>query len=125
MKGKFASIGVAVIVLVVAAAIIFGLTHNFWLGLNGWGPVRTVDTVVTKTYIDHGEQNQSHYMVGTESGVFEVDNGWNLGVSNADEIYAKMKEGHKYHLTTKGNKLVWYFGIQNYPYIIKVEEIKQ
>ena len=61
-------------------------------------------------------------MVGTDQGVFEVDNGLWLGVWNSDELYSKLIQGHKYHITTKGNKWVNMF-FQEYPYVVAVQEI--
>lgn len=116
MKKFLTSAIVILVVLLIISGIVFSMSWRFWMGVNGWGPRRTVDTVVTKTYIDNDKQG-SHYMVATDSGVYEVDNGWWLGVTNADEIYGGLKEGHRYHLNTKGNKLTWYYGIQYYPYI--------
>jgi hypothetical protein len=61
-------------------------------------------------------------MVATDQGVFEIDNGALLGVWNADEMYGRLKEGHTYRITTKGNKVVGYFS-QEYPYIISLEDV--
>ena len=108
---------------VVAASIFFCLTWAFWLGGHGWGPYHEVDATITRAYVDTGDKH-SHYMVGTDNGVFEVQNGFLLGVYNADEIYSKFRENHKYHIKTKGNKIVWWFGIQEYPYVVKADELK-
>jgi hypothetical protein len=90
------------------------------VGVGGWGPENRVQgATVTRTYVDFsgtGENRESHYMVATDKGVFEVNNGWMLGVWNADEIYGRLKPGEKYDFTTKGNRVVnWY--AQEYPYI--------
>lgn len=61
-------------------------------------------------------------MVATDQGVFEVQNGYMLGMWNADEVYGRMIPGKTYNITTKGNKVVGMF-FQEYPYIIQATEI--
>ncbi len=90
-------------------------------GVGGFGPIRSVDATVQSLYVDRGSSS-SHYMVGTDAGVFEVDNGILLGVWNSDEIYSKLVSGHRYRFTTEGNRSVG-FWLQEYPYITKAEEI--
>jgi hypothetical protein len=119
---KLKALGGILGVLVILALIVFGLSWRFWMGVGVYGPTRTVETTVNRVYIDTSKEG-SHYMVGTDSGVYEIENGYWLGVNNADELYAKLKDGRKYRLTTEGNKVVWYFGIQEYPFITKVEAI--
>lgn len=91
---------------------------SYRYGVDGFGPVVTQTATVERLYVDNG--GSSHYMVGTDKGVFEVSNGWLLGLWNADELYAKLEAGETYTITTKGNKVVgWFF--QQYPYIIEVK----
>lgn len=99
--------------------IIFPLL-NIIYGVGGFGPQRTVIATVNTKHVDSGEN--SHYMITTDAGVFEVDNGFMLGVWNSDEIYGSIQDRKKYKFTTKGNKVIGMF-FQEYPYIIKCEEI--
>jgi len=112
----FCVLAVVLVFFLIAAFI----AMPFILGTGGCGPERAFEATVTRLYVDHsgsGKNSSSHYMVGTDAGVFEVDNGWMLGVWNADEIYASLREGRRYKLKTKGNKVVgWFF--QDYPYIV-------
>ena len=92
-------------------------------GCGSFGPAKTQDVTVQRLYVDSGSnESGSHYMVGTDKGVFEVENGWLLGLWNADELYSKMKDGHRYRITTKGNKVVGFF-FQEYPYVTAVEAL--
>jgi hypothetical protein len=103
---------------------IFGLFFiPMAFGLGGCGPTRTQEIVVQRLYVDNSGET-SHYMVGTDCGVFEVDNGLFLGMWNADEVYSKLKEQKRYRVVTKGNKVVGMF-LQSYPYIVQVTEIKE
>jgi hypothetical protein len=96
------------------------------MGTHGFGPTNTVTVTVVKTYVDTstGENGDSHYMVATNKGVFECNNGWWLGVWNCDEIFGQLAQGKTYTIKTKGNKVVNFF-MQEYPYILSVQEIKQ
>ena len=98
------------------------------MGVGYFGPEEVRETVVTDKQIDTSgnKENgvQSHYMVYTEVGVFEVDNSFMLGIYNADEIYAKLVKGKKYRITTKGTKVANFF-YQEYPYVTKVEPINE
>ena len=89
-------------------------------GCGSFGPTKVHDVTVTRLYVDAGG-DYSAYMVGTDKGVFEVDNGVFLGLWNADELYAVLKEGRRYRITTKGNKVLG-FWLQQYPYITKIQE---
>jgi hypothetical protein len=100
---------------------------NMFLGVGAFGPTRQWEVTVQRAYVDYsgsGDNKESHYMVATDKGMFEVDNGWMLGVWNADELYGKMVPGKKYHITTEGNKVVGMF-YQEYPYITAVREIRE
>jgi outer membrane phospholipase A len=65
------------------------------------------------------DSSSSHYMVATNMGIFEVDNGIMLDVWNSDEIYGALEVGKTYTITTKGERVVGMF-FQSYPYVIKV-----
>ena len=92
------------------------------LGLYPFGPERTITATVNRLYVDVSgskESADSHYMVGTDVGVFEVDNSWWLHIWDADKKYAMLKEGNTYELTIKGNERTSMF-FQSYPGITKV-----
>lgn len=94
------------------------------VGVFPFGPESTLNVNVTRLYVDvsgSGEDKESHYMVGTDKGVYEVDNSWIAGIWNADEIYSSLQQGSNYTITVKGNKYVNFF-MQQYPYIIKVNK---
>ena len=108
----------ALAVIIVALLIVWATLS---LGIGGFGPTRTWDVTVTRLYVDTGK-DKSHYMVGTDRGVFEVANGFILGLWNADELYARLQVGHHYALTTRGKRVV-NFMFQHYPYVVGVQEV--
>lgn len=109
--------------LAVIALVLFLLIGcEVWLGVGGWGPKVDRDVTILHTYVDHGEED-SHYMVGTDAGSFEVANGIMLGVWNADDIFGSIKEGHRYRITTSGNRYA-NIVLQEYPYITRAIELK-
>lgn len=98
------------------------LWFNYWInasyGTGGYGPVRQYSVVVVSKHID-AQDDSSSYMVTTDVGTFEVDNGPLLDVWNADVIYGNIVPGQHYCFTAKGNTVTnWY--MQQYPYIQKV-----
>ena len=95
------------------------------LGLFPFGPEQTKTVKVERVYVDYSgdkESQISHYMVGTDAGVFEVDNSIWLWLWNADEIYASLIEKESYVITTKGNKMANFFA-QEYPRIISAKKV--
>lgn len=95
------------------------------MGIYPFGPIETKTMTVTRLYIDvsgSDKSTSSHYMVGTDKGVYEVDNSLWLWLWNADEIYAKLKQGETYKVTIKGNKMVNMI-FQDYPGIISVQSV--
>ena len=105
---------------------VFIVGCEMFIGAGGWGPTKTQEVVVTRTYVDYsgsGKEKESHYMVASDKGVFEVGNGFMLGMWNADELYGKMQGGKRYRITTKGNKVVNYF-FQEFPYIVRSEPLE-
>lgn len=116
------------IIATVLLALLFAAFAGFnsLIGVGGWGPDKTQTITITRCYVDvsgSGDSRESHYMVGSDKGTFEVDNGLMLGVWNADDIYAKMREGRTYEVQTKGNRVVNFF-MQEYPYIVAVREVE-
>ena len=97
------------------------VTIDYAYGVNGFGPVKEQVVTVERLYVDGGKP--SHYMVGTDKGVFEVSNfRFPIQIWNSDEIYSNLKVGEKYTIKTKGNKILnWWY--QEYPYILEVKEI--
>ncbi len=119
--------GVSVMVVALMALIFAGIigtcSAKIAKGAGIFGPTRQLQGVeVVRTYVDYsgsGNTQESHYMVVTTSnGVYEVANGWFLGVWTADEIFGQFVTGGRYDITTRGNRVVsWY--AQAYPYITK------
>ena len=116
----FLSAVITTVVLILAILIPF-LAIEYAYGVNGFGPIKEQVITVERLYVDGGKS--SHYMVGTDKGVFEVSNfKFPIQIWNSDEIYSNLQVGKRYAIKTKGNKILnWYF--QEYPYIIKVKEI--
>ncbi len=116
----FLSAVITTVVLILAILIPF-LAIDYAYGVNGFGPEKERVVIVERLYVDGGKS--SHYMVGTDKGVYEVSNlMFPIQIWNSDEIYSSLKVGEKYNIKTKGNKILnWYF--QEYPYIIEVKEI--
>ena len=113
------------VVGVVVVLVVLGI--GFSLGIGAWGPTQVHDVAVTRTYVDFsgsGDSKASHYMVGTDKGVFEVDNGLFIWTWNADELYAKIQVGKQYRITTRGKKVVGMF-FQEYPYVVSVEPLPE
>ena len=96
------------------------LSIDYAYGVNGFGPEKEQVITVERLYVDGGKS--SHYMVGTDKGVYEVSNFmFPVQIYNSDEIYSNLQVGKRYAIKTKGNKILnWYF--QEYPYIIEVKE---
>lgn len=108
-------LSLALVILMIISGI------NYSLGTGGFGPENQVEVTVNRLFVDGGGKSSSHYMVGTDKGVFEVQNFLlPVQVFNSDEIYSQLEVGKTYSVKTKGNKVVnWFF--QEYPYIIEVK----
>jgi len=109
------------IVLCIAIILMSIFGFPIILGEGAFGKTSTIDCTVQRLYVD-GNGKSSHYMVGTDKGVFEVGNGLFINIWNADEIYSSIKSGESYRFTTKGNKALGMFW-QYYPFIVKVEPL--
>jgi hypothetical protein len=113
--------------LVVVLVLLFGsFSCHITTGTSGFGPTKEIEATIISKHVDisgSGESRTSHFMVTTDKGTFEVQNGWILGMYNADEVYGKLKDGSKFRLTTKGNRVanMW---MQQYPYILKADLVK-
>ena len=80
------------------------------------------DATVLSKHIDSGKKSgDSSYMVTTDKGTFEVQNGYWLDVWNADAIYGQLIEGHHYNFSVRGEEVVMY-NINEYRYIVRVSE---
>jgi len=103
------------IVFVVAVlTIITGI--NYCTGTDGFGPERDEQITVQRLYVDKHD-----YMVGTDKGVFEVQNFIApIQIFNSDELYSKLEVGKTYNVTLKGNKVLNPI-MQQYPYIINIK----
>lgn len=115
------------IIIAVASVVVLAFGFPIFMGAYPFGPQRVVeDAKVQRAYIDYSgdkDSQQSHYMIGTDKGVFEVDNSTWLWIWNADEIYSQVEEGKVYDFHIKGNKIINPF-FQIYPGVTKVEVSK-
>lgn len=113
------------LIIIVIVGIILAVSLPIMIGTYPFGPEATHHVTVNRLYIDTSSDGdggrESHYMVGTDKGVFEVDNSWIAGIWNADDMYASLLQGSNYTITVKGNKVVNFF-MQEYPYIIRIEK---
>lgn len=91
---------------------------NYSYGVNGFGPEYVNNVTVQRLYVDGGKA--SHYMVGTDKGVYEISNHLiPIQLFNCDELYSKLEVGKTYTVKLKGNKVTNWL-MQQYPYIIEV-----
>ena len=91
---------------------------NYSNGVAGFGPEYVNQVTVNRLYVDGGKS--SHYMVGTDKGVYEIKNFlYPVQIFNCDELYSKLEVGKTYLVKIKGNKVTNWF-MQQYPYIIEV-----
>ncbi len=108
-------------ILTITPAAIIGSMFLLWysLGVRGFGPEYVNTVTVQRLYVDGG--SSSHYIVGTDKGVYEIDNIlFPIQLFNCDELYSKLEVGKIYKVKVKGNKVTNWF-IQQYPYIIEIE----
>ena len=102
------------IFVVAILTIITGI--DYMLGTDGFGPERDEQITVQRLYVD-----KHNYMVGTDKGVYEVQNFlFPVTIFNSDELYSKLEVGKTYSVTLKGNKVLNPF-MQEYPYIISIK----
>lgn len=120
MKNKIHIIVGTVLVLIVLGICIL---PRLVLGIGGLGPKSSIQCTVQKTYIDHSQEGSS-YIVMTDAGPFEVDNSFFLWKFDADTTFGNIKEGHKYTLDVSGKRYQNFF-MQDFPLIIKAQEIKE
>jgi hypothetical protein len=103
-----------IVFVVGVLAIVVGI--NYCTGTDGFGPERDEQITVQRLYVD-----KSNYMVGTDKGVYEVQNFiLPIQIFNSDELYSKLEVGKTYNVTLKGNKVLNPF-MQQYPYIISIK----
>jgi len=96
----------------------FVVLINYSNGVNGFGPEYVNNVTINRLYVDGGKA--SHYMVGTDKGVYEIRNHLiPIQLFNCDELYSKLEVGKTYLVKIKGNKVTNWF-MQQYPYIIEV-----
>lgn len=117
-RNRFSAVAILLLgVLVMAGGV------NSCGGVGGCGPRGSVSqATVTRLWVDNLGERGSAYMVATDKGVFEVDNGILLGMWNADEVYGSLKPGKTYDFATKGRKVQNLF-MQEYPRIVRAVEI--
>ncbi len=108
---------------VVIVGILFAMILPACTRTGGFGPENIVQGTVLSKHIDHSSDGDggsvSHYMLTTNTGTYEVNNGIMLGVWNADEIYGRIQVDHRYTFRTKGTRVVNAF-LQEYPYIVEI-----
>ena len=94
-------------------------------GRGGYGSTSFVTATVKTKHVDSGGKNaDSSYMVTTDKGTFEVDNGILLGIWNSDEIYGYLEVGHTYQFWIRGSEsknMFW----QQYPYITRATKVQK
>ena len=96
----------------------FVVLINYSNGVNGFGPEYVNNVTINRLYVDGGKA--SHYMVGTDKGVYEIRNHLiPIQLFNCDELYSKLEVGKTYLVKIKGNKVINWF-MQQYPYIIEI-----
>ena len=102
------------IFVVAVMVIVTGI--DYVTGTDGFGPERDEQITVQRLYVD-----KHNYMVGTDKGVYEVQNFViPIQIFNSDELYSKLEVGKTYSVTLKGNKVLNLF-MQEYPYIISIK----
>lgn len=95
------------------------------LGLFPFGPEQEIYAKVQRLYVDvSGDKDytKSHYMVGTDKGVFEVSNSLWLWMWDADKRYSQLQNDKEYRLKIKGNELINIL-YQEYPRITSIAPI--
>lgn len=109
----------------IMALVMLVMGLRLTLGLFPFGPEQVVQAQVQRLYVDVSGDNQvtkSHYMVGTDKGVFEVSNSLWLWMWDADKRYSQLQTDKSYELKTKGNELVNIL-LQEYPRILSINPI--
>lgn len=113
------------LIAIAIVGFILAVSLPIMIGTFPFGPEQIHQVTVNRLYIDTSSDgdggHNSHYMVGTDKGVFEVDNSWIAGIRNADDMYASLLQGSNYTITVKGKKVVNFF-MQEYPYIIRISK---
>jgi len=124
MTPKSSILGLFIIVIVLG--VIAYLFRNPILGINGYGSVNTITATVVSKHIDSSKAAaDSSYMVTTDKGTFEVQNGWAQGIYNADVIYGSLVANKTYTFDVKGAERVGYWWGQHYRYIIKATPVNE
>jgi hypothetical protein len=96
------------------------------LGLFPFGPEQEIVAKINRLYVDYSgakDSTSSHYMVGTDKGVFEVSNSLWLWSWDADKRYSQLQTEKEFKLIVKGNELINII-FQDYPRIISVTPIQ-
>ena len=109
-------LGIIIPIVVVMVGSVVLIDYSY--GVSGFGPEYVNQVTVNRLYVDGGKA--SHYMVGTDKGVYEISNHLiPIQLFNCDELYSKLEVGKTYTVKVKGNKVTNWF-MQQYPYIIEV-----
>jgi hypothetical protein len=113
-----------IVLIVLILGGIVGLRYG--LGLFPFGPEQEVHAKIQRLYVDVSGDTQStksHYMVGTDKGVFEVSNSLWLWIWDADKQYSQLQADKEFKLKVKGNELINIL-FQEYPRITSVTPIQ-
>ena len=109
-------LGIIIPIVVVMLGSVVLIDYSY--GVNGFGPESVNQVTINRLYVDGGKA--SHYMVGTDKGVYEISNHLiPIQLFNCVELYSKLEVGKTYTVKLKGNKVTNWF-MQQYPYIIEV-----
>lgn len=90
IPGILGIITTTVVVMVGSVVLI-----NYSNGVVGFGPEYVNQVTINRLYVDGGRS--SHYMVGTDKGVYEIKNFlYPVQIYNCDELYSKLEVGKTY-----------------------------
>jgi hypothetical protein len=122
LSNKLEYITIAAPVILVCLGITAWVALWVHLGIFPFGPQQDLQAKVQRLYVDVSgskDSTSSHYMVGTDKGVFEVSNSLWLWIWDADKRYSQLQTDKEYKLQVKGNEVV-NFLFQEYPVITSV-----
>ncbi len=117
-----AKIVAGAVVVVLFCMLPYGCGQMLGDGSWGGGEHRTIRATVQSKHVDvgsAGKTSSTSYMVTTDKGTFEIENGWIMSIWNADEMYGRLEVGKTYTLDVQGDQLT-NFMFQQYPFVTGV-----
>lgn len=102
-------------------ALLFGGAAICGDGSYGFGSEGKVCAKILSKHVDPRSGAGSSYMVTTDKGTFEIENGFILGVWNADDLYGGLEVGESYALDVRGDEVL-NFALQQYPFVVGWEK---